>query len=187
VSRIEALRENYAGYVARPQVWDPSLPPAQRVWFAVYDPAEERRLRLRIPSFEEATRKADRGWRGCDLTDAFAEWMAAHDYREAYFESPEDLPMPHPDFEEFVASKVRRELEQGDENTVVAVMGAIALFGFMRVSRLVDLVEEAIRGRLLVFFPGSYDPETHQYRFLDARDGWNYHAVPITAEGGFLP
>ena len=44
-----------------------------------------------------------------------------------------------------------------------------------------------IRGRLLVFFPGVY--EQNNYRLLDARDGWNYHAVPITASdgGGMTP
>jgi hypothetical protein len=41
------------------------------------------------------------------------------------------------------------------------------------------LVEGNIRGRLLIFFPGPFD--RGNYRLLDARDGWNYHAVPITA------
>ena len=44
------------------------------------------------------------------------------------------------------------------------------------------LVEAHIRGRLLVFFPGIYEQDN--YRLLDARDGWNYHAVPITASEG---
>ena len=35
-----------------------------------------------------------------------------------------------------------------------------------------------IRGRLVVFFPGHL--ERSNYRLLDARDGWNYMAVPIT-------
>ena len=108
--------------------------------------------------------------------------MASHDYRESYFESPEDLQNPHPGFEEYVANIVRAELEKGDDQTVVAVVGVASLFGFMKVSRLVELVEDSIRGRLLVFFPGTY--ENNLYRFLDARDGWNYHAVPITATGG---
>jgi len=43
-------------------------------------------------------------------------------------------------------------------------------------------VESSIRGRLLVFFPGEY--ENNNYRLLDARDGWNYLAVPITAREG---
>jgi len=35
-----------------------------------------------------------------------------------------------------------------------------------------------IAGRLLVFFPGEH--EGNSYRLLDARDGWNYLAIPIT-------
>jgi hypothetical protein len=67
----------------------------------------------------------------------------------------------------------------------VAVFGVGALFGFTRVSRVLKLVEPYIRGRLVVFFPGVYDQ--NNYRLLDARDGWNYLAVPITAHssGGF--
>jgi len=180
VNRIEQLRVNYASYVSLP--WDRSLPGPQRIWFVVYDPADERRLRLHLPSFEIATKQAGHGWRFCDLTDVFARWMAQQDYRELYFESPEDLAHPHPDFERFVADRVRSELDGADETTVVAVSGVASLFGFMKVSRLMELVEDHIRGRLLVFFPGAY--EDSNYRLLDARDGWNYHAVPITAAGG---
>jgi hypothetical protein len=35
-----------------------------------------------------------------------------------------------------------------------------------------------------VFFPGVY--ENNNYRLLDARDGWNYLAVPITMQEGEL-
>jgi hypothetical protein len=34
----------------------------------------------------------------------------------------------------------------------------------------------------LVFFPGEHHPEHHSYRLLDARDGWNYLAVPLLAK-----
>ena len=68
-------------------------------------------------------------------------------------------------------------------DTVIAITGVAALFGFLRISEILPLVEDHIRGRLLVFFPGVY--EQGNYRLLDARDGWNYHAVPITpSEGG---
>jgi hypothetical protein len=77
---------------------------------------------------------------------------------------------------------VRQELASSDSNTVVAISGVASLFGFMKVSRLMQMMEDNIPGRLLVFFPGSY--ENNVYRLLDARDGWNYHAVPITAAGG---
>ena len=46
---------------------------------------------------------------------------------------------------------------------------------------MLRLVERDIKGRLVVFFPGQY--EHNNYRLLDARDGWNYMAVPITAHG----
>jgi hypothetical protein len=104
--------------------------------------------------------------------------MAAQDYREAYFASPEDISSPHPAFEAFAAGLVRAELELADQDTVTGVSGVATLFGFMQVSKLMEMVEGAIAGRLLVFFPGEY--EGNNYRLLDARDGWNYHAVPIT-------
>ena len=57
-------------------------------------------------------------------------------------------------------------------------------FGFIQVSRLIGRVEESIPGRLLVFFPGEY--RQNVYRFMDARDGFNYMAVPITSSESFL-
>jgi hypothetical protein len=59
-----------------------------------------------------------------------------------------------------------------------------SLFDFMRVSSLIDRVEDSVRGRLLVFFPGEY--QRNIYRFMDARDGFNYMAVPITSTETFL-
>jgi hypothetical protein len=71
------------------------------------------------------------------------------------------------------------------EKSVVAVFGVGALFGFTHVSEILKLVEPHIRGRLVIFFPGVYDQ--NNYRLLDARDGPNYLAVPITthALGGY--
>jgi hypothetical protein len=44
------------------------------------------------------------------------------------------------------------------------------------------MIEDLVPGRLLVLFPGEYNEP--QYRFLDARDGWNYLAVPIVPVSG---
>jgi hypothetical protein len=68
---------------------------------------------------------------------------------------------------------------------VVAVIGLASLFDFMRVSSLMERVEDTVRGRLLVFFPGEYTGNV--YRFMDARDGFNYLAVPITSAESFIP
>lgn len=177
MSRIDDLCRNYARFVCLP--WPEHLAGAQRVWFAVYDRMDERRLRARLDEFHIATARAGHTWRLCDITDIFADWMIGLEYRESYFETPSDLISAHSEFREFTAQRVRAELEQADSETVVAVLGAATLFGFLKVSELMESIRHDILGRLLVFFPGEY--EANNYRLLDARDGWNYLATPITA------
>jgi Domain of unknown function (DUF1788) len=84
------------------------------------------------------------------------------------------------DFVDALSIELRSVLEARNlgKNTVVAILGVGTLFGFTHVSKVVSVIQSAVRGRLLVFFPGTYEPNT--YRLLDARDGWNYMAVPIT-------
>ena len=177
MSEIEDLLRRYERYVKLP--WDHKLAGAQRVWFAQYDPNQERRLRLRIGAFQVATTDAGHKWRLVDITDAFAEWMANHDYRDEYFEQPEAMGLALADFSDHVAERVGRALSQPDvdQDTVVALLGLASLFGLMRVSELIAKVDSEIRGRLLAFFPGQRDGSN--WRLLNARDGWNYHAVPI--------
>jgi len=188
MGRIETLRRNYQRICGLP--WDRHLSGQQKVWIAVYDKEDERKLRLRIGLFEEATRAVGRHWHRYDLTDAFADWLMSPifaPYANRYFETPELLDEgPLSDFRQAVASQLissMSSLEQPEE-TVVAVTGVACLFGFTRISEVLPLVEPHIRGRLLVFFPGVY--EQNNYRLLDARDGWNYLAVPITAHEGEL-
>ena len=180
MSEIEDLLSRYERYVRLP--WDHKLAGAQKVWFARYDPGQERRLRLRIGEFETATTDAGHMWRLLDITDSFAEWMTNHEYKDAYFERPEDLELALVDFSDYAAERVRKELRHPsvDENTVVALLGLASLFGLIRVAELVAKVDSEILGRLLAFFPGQRDGSN--WRLLNARDGWNYHAVPI--EGG---
>ncbi len=180
MSEIEDLLSRYERYVRLP--WDHKLAGAQKVWFARYDPGQERRLRLRIGEFETATTDAGHMWRLIDITDSFAEWMTNHEYKDAYFEQPEDLELALVDFSDYAAERVCNELRHPsvDENTVVALLGLASLFGLIRVAELIAKVDSEILGRLLAFFPGQRDGSN--WRLLNARDGWNYHAVPI--EGG---
>ncbi len=179
MNQVEALLRNYERFVRVP--WEPGLAGPQKVWFAIYDPDQERRLRLRVEEFKHATTQAGHGWHLVDVTDGFGRWMAGQEYRDAYFEEPEYLADKMPEFAAFVADQVGEALAapEADDNAVVALLGVGALFGLTRVSALMEAVAPKIRGRLLVFFPGSYDGSS--YRLLDARDGWNYLAVPITA------
>jgi hypothetical protein len=71
------------------------------------------------------------------------------------------------------------EIESPD-NSVIAISGVGSLFGFLKVKDVVDRLAPMVSGRLVIFFPGSY--EDNNYRLLDGYDGWNYLAVPITAD-----
>ncbi len=182
MNEIEGLLKAYKQFLQLP--WDRTLAGPQKVWFAIYEPAQERRLRLRLPEFEAATRTADHSWTHLDLTDLFAHWMAQHEYHEAYFEEPEDMDLALQDFASFVSQQIVGVLTEPDvdANTVVAVSGLASLFGFTKASAIIETATTSIRGRLLVFFPGQQNGSN--YRFLDARDGWNYLAVPITGIDG---
>lgn len=182
MSYINDLLRAYARFVQIP--WDQTVAGPQRVWMAIYPPEQERRLRMHIGEFEIATHAARHHWHLIDLTDSFGQWLGAHDYRDAYFESPDDLSLALDDFAEHLASQVSTGLgpDNADEETVVAMMGLASLFGVARVSRLIEAVNKDIRGRLLAFFPGEL--EGTNYRLLGARDGWNYLAIPITASEG---
>ncbi len=183
MSYVDDLLAEYRRFVSLP--WQGSLAPAQRVWMAVYPPDHERRLRLHVPDFEVATKEAGHGWAMIDITSSFEDWMSNHQYRIQYFESPELL-------EASITGVLRPPCGGGrgrigkhhDADGVVALLGAGALFGLgheVKVSALLNEVNDAIAGRLLIFFPGEH--EGNSYRLLDARDGWNYLATPIQPLG----
>lgn len=183
MSAIDRLLSNYFRRVSLP--WSANMAGMQRVWFAVYPPAEERRVRARLPQFEALTLEAKRGWITVDLTDLLPNWIAGHEYREAIFAEPEYFSA-NSELEDLAVERVRQACanEDADANCVVAVTGLATLFDFMRVSCLISRVEDSVRGRLLILFPGEYAGNV--YRFMDARDGFNYMAVPITSTESFI-
>lgn len=183
MSYVDDLVESYRRFVALP--WPQHVAPPQRIWMAVYPPRYERRVRLNLPEFETATISAGHSWGCIDITTSFERWMAGHEYAETYFQEPELLEPALPAFFHSLVDEVRRQLaEYDDPNGVVGLVGAGALFGLgdaVKVSALMTAVNESVAGRLLVFFPGQHEHNT--YRLLDARDGWDYLATPITTEG----
>jgi len=183
MNRIDLLKKNYQRLCEHS--WDRNVAGAQRVWLAVYDKDDERKLRLRLGLFEEATHQTGHKWMAIDLTDAFANWMCGPDnasFAESYFESPESLDNAAlADMLHSVVTRIRAALATlpDPDNTVLALYGVASLFGFLKISEILPMVEGDVKGRLLVFFPGVH--EQNNYRLLDARDGWNYLAFPITA------
>lgn len=183
-SRMERLLGHYRRTVALP--WKTGLSGSERVWFAVYEPSDERRLRLRLADFQEVTQQSGHTWCLLDVTDEFPAWLCQHQYRDTYFEryhsNPTLLDRNMEMFRRHLVEKLRQQVAtlEDAQNAVVAVSGIGALFGLVRISTLAEELAAQVPGRLLVFFPGSYDRQT--YRFLDARDGWDYRFLPITSE-----
>ena len=181
MGRIEDLAEVYERHVS--VRWQRTLAGAQRVMLVVYEKELERTMRARIGEFKQATERSGHGWTLVDCTRWFTHWLAGDEYREAWFENPALLGMKvEGEFRGHAVRKLAAELENADEDTVVALLGVGSLYGFLRVSDLIRSVEQSIRGRLVVFFPGTKND--NNYRLLDARDGWSYLAQGITLHGG---
>lgn len=180
MSKVKRLVQSYGKYIAVP--WRSDAAAAQRVIFCVYNEDEEMRLRAKVDEFEIMTRDSGHKWAVFDLTDTFADWLTAQRYAKSYFQNPHLLPTLLPKYLEFIAEAFRTFLTTNNigEDSVVVLQGVGSLFGFLKVKEVVDKLAPMVRGRLLVFFPGSY--ENNNYRLLDGYDGWNYLAVPITAD-----
>ncbi len=180
MTRIEALVRAYEDHVRTP--WGSAISGAERVWMVVYDKEQERRLRMNINEFEHVTRRAKRGWRQVDCTGWFADWLTDDEYRDAWFDEPEMLGLKlQGEFREAMAGRLRDQLDLANENEVVGLIGVASFYGLLRVSDLIHSVERSVKGRLAVFFPGTKNGSN--YRLLDARDGWNYLAQAIVANG----
>ena len=180
MSKIKQLIQSYSKYIAIP--WRDDAAAAQRVIFCVYGETEERWLRAKMEEFEIVTRQAGHKWAIFDLTDTFAAWLTSQRYAKSYFQKPHLLATLLPKYLSFITDEFKTFLDVNavDHSSVVALQGVGSLFGFLKVKDVVDQLAPMVQGRLLVFFPGSY--ENNNYRLLDGYDGWNYLAVPITAD-----
>ena len=183
MSRINQLVENYRRHIQLPL--RTSAPAAQRLWFAVYPPEDERRLQHRIQEFDLATREAGWGWQLIDLHGQFAQWLETIDpeERSIWFSNPQDINLyARSEWRDRLAKFIKSEISRiaQPERTVVALTGLTELFDFLPVSDLLETLEGSVPGFLLLFFPG--ERENNTYRFLCARDGWDYLAVPIVSD-----
>lgn len=162
--------------------WGKTLSPQERIWFLVYPPDMQRKVDFRLGDFENTTKKAGKKWFKISLKGCFPEWMAAHEYREEYFQEPELLVSQLEfDFKSFAIKHTINKISELniDDDSVIAFTDVSSLFGFTRLSDILNQIASQLKGRMLVFFPGEFDK--NQFRLLDARDGWSYLARPITA------
>lgn len=180
MNRIKQLIESYVKYIAVP--WRADAAPAQRVIFCIYKEEDELRLRVALGEFAIATKGAGHTWASFDLTDSFATWLSSQKYKDSYFQKPHLLSTLLPKYLDYISDQFQNFLgsEKFNAEGVVALTGVGSLFGLLKVKDVVDRIAPMISGRLLIFFPGSY--ENNNYSLLDGYDGWNYLAVPITAD-----
>lgn len=178
MNSFDEILSAYTKQVVLP--WANDTPPAGRIWVVWYEKAMQRRFTGRLSEFEHATRKAGRGWHQLDLAPWFGRWIAEHEFFDGLVEQPKELRGLLPDIEDSLVIEVRKALEACTSNDVLALDGCGALFGVARVSTIIGRVADYVPGRLMVGFPGKHSGGV--YRLLDARDGWNYHAIPIPQE-----
>lgn len=186
LSRIDQLVQSYRRHAEIPL--KQNVTAAERTWFVVYSPEDERRLRCRMAEFEIATKDCELFWCELDLTGSFAAWLDTFDdadERATIIADPsiaEDYARPG--YYDYLADSIREAMDKAPslevERTVFALTGLMELYDFIHVSEVVDALGKDARGVLLVFFPGEREENT--YRFLGARTGWDYLATPITAE-----
>jgi hypothetical protein len=183
MAELDLLLSNYQSHVSTP--WRDGLSGSERVWFLVYSPANERRLRHRLEEFALATRDAGHGWTHLDITDAFPRWIASHRHAERTFQNPAGLTEQQ--FVDVTSARIRELLHTAGDRDVVAISGVGSLFGLTPLSAVLKLVDESIKGRLLVCFPGTYERDFHRYHLLGAGEGWSYLAAPILAQREAFP
>ncbi|MBM3708646.1 MAG: DUF1788 domain-containing protein [Actinobacteria bacterium] len=183
MNRIDQLLKNYQSHIQMPL--RPGLPASQRVWFAVYPAVEERRLINRVDEFEIVTKEAGHQWVRIDLKGSLSLWLASVDdsERAEWFKNPDVIELyAKSEWKDILKEFFKKEVVRttAPEHTVFALTGLMDLYDYLHVSELIDALEKTFPGFLLVFFPGEKEGNT--YRFLDARTGWNYLAVPILSE-----
>ncbi|KAF5028671.1 hypothetical protein DSECCO2_656620 [anaerobic digester metagenome] len=180
MTKIDDLLLAYKKQIALP--WTEMLSPQEKVWFCIYDPSQERRLRKQMEAFAIVTQETGHDWTLIDLTSLFEQFLSSNEHQEKYYQNPRLVKFEEKNFLKYLTEHVKMEAVQSTSSSVVAITGIGSLYGIMRVSKVVEGIVKTvpIPGRLLVFFPGERDGKN--YRLLKARDGWNYLATPIEAE-----
>jgi hypothetical protein len=182
VNYVERLNEALAQQLRHP--WTQDKSGGERVWFFVFDPDKLRAVLARKEAFRQSAEAAGKRWEEIDISAAFGAWMAEHRYAKRYFARPKLATTIAEDFLKVLAADIATQIEQRqvDDQTLLVLTGTESLYGITKISHLTRSIEDLVPGRLLVFFPGQY--REPQYRFLDARDGWNYLAIPIVPVSG---
>ena len=92
VGKIEQLADKYKQHIKSALAAHQSPARSGSSWWSTTR-SWERSLIARKEAFAMATRDEGHEWFEVNVADSFAQWMAQEEYRDAYFESPEDLQL----------------------------------------------------------------------------------------------
>jgi hypothetical protein len=178
MAKVDDLIKKFEKVIKEP--WAKGLSGQEKVWFLVFDPTELRRVEFRLGDFEILTKNSGRSWHQVSLHKLFTSWMANNAYKEAYFEDPEYISDAlQGDFKQYVLSELDEALtRRNEEDALIVLKDVSAIFGFLKLSEVINALSNKVKGRMMVLFPGEFS--NNQYRLMDARDGWDYLARPIT-------
>jgi hypothetical protein len=186
LARVDNLITNFKKHLEIP--FRSGLPMSQRVWFLVYPPEDERRVRAHSIAFEQAALSAGHIWKRVGLGGSFVRWMDElfdPEERAACLAEPQIVEeYADPGYRDFVIDVIEKSIseipESEAENCILAIDGLLDLFDFVQVSSVIEGIDTSFPGVIAVFFPGEREGNT--YRFIGARTGWDYLAVPILSE-----
>ena len=177
MSKIDQLLQKFQRIIKEP--WPTGLSGQEKIWFLIFDPIDLRKMEFKLGEFEIATKNANRDWHLISLKTKFSYWLSKHDYKVSFFEDPEYLSDAlQDDFKNYLEDSIIADLDSNNnENTLIVLNDVSAIFGFIKLSEIVNAISNKIQGRLMILFPGEFT--NNQYRLMDARDGWDYLARPI--------
>jgi hypothetical protein len=184
MSKIDSLIESYRRHISMPYRKEKDL--TQRTWIAVYPPEDELRLRSKIDEFEIATKDSGHRWQTIDFNHAIADWLDSvpeQKKKECLADDANTTDLANPQFKKYLSNRILSCIQacpvEVVDKTVFAILGAMGIYDFAYISEVFEFLPKNLPGNLLLFFPG--EKEENIYKFLNARKGWNYMAVPILA------
>ena len=176
MARFDDLAKKYKAHIQLP--WNVMLSDEERVIMVVYDRLDERKLPIHVREFELNTQQAGHDWIGVDARSWMADYLDQMNYRDEVFAEPSEMEGRESEISDYVLSRFLEVAGTNGPEDVVGLWGLCSWFGFLRVSTFLQRAASQVKGRLVLFFPGEY--YQNNYRFLEARDGWGYRAIPIS-------
>lgn len=152
----------------------------EKVWFLVFPPSLILQMESRIQEIQNRVLETKMEWAEISVEYIFAEWITNHKYAKSYFEKPEYVnDQIRQDFIPHLHSVLISKLtEVSTTNSIFCLHSVHSLFGWVKLSDVLsNSVTNAVKGRLLVLFPGEFS--NNNYRMMGSRDGWSYLARPI--------